>query len=597
MDKQADRLRTSSSSPNCDRWEANSYIGRIASILSYAIMVGGIITIFLCGQMVIASYSALPAWDGWNEVWVVADGHNPFSLHWLWRQNNEHRPAIPKLLLNVDLFLFRANQKFLLTSVFAIQVVELILLSWSMRVLGDWRGALWRSGTGLAAFCLFCPSQQENLVWGFQVCFVLPGLFATVSFAGLLLYWCRSRQNGAGEARKFLLLSILAALCATWSLASGNLLWMLLLAFAVFLKLPRIAVLSLAASGLASTLLYFRHYGSPHQSPAPLASLNMPMDLVRYVALYFGGSWVHDVGLTAEVIGIAGICIALFVVLHTKSYIRRLQAFCLQLVLIISFCVATAGITAVARLNFGLAQAFQPRYQTVALLFWCSLALLLLQHLRATHLWRYGYIAGQICLLAVLARAASLAREPIREAREHAFMLNVAASSLLTGVYEKTQLEQSFPNMDAVLPYASYMRQHRLSIFSGKLPSLIGEPLASAFRVVSSDKCTGGVESLTPISDLGTRGTRISGWAWDYTHGHPPSNVIAVSNGIIAGLAAVGGWRPDLRTTSPSIKSSYVGYTGYVREVHNSAAVQIYAIIEDSPGAACLLATTRLTQD
>ena len=161
---------------------------RITGPLSYAILLGGLATIVLALYMVVTSYSSLPYWDGWRQVDVAANGYSSVSPAWLWAQHNEHRLVLPKLFLAADLRFFRAHQVFLLASIFAIQLTHLALLSWSMRVLGGWTGDLWRSGTGLAAFCLFCPSQNENFIWGFQVCFVLPLLFQSLSFVALLLY-------------------------------------------------------------------------------------------------------------------------------------------------------------------------------------------------------------------------------------------------------------------------------------------------------------------------------------------------------------------------------------------------------------------------
>ncbi|MGO9515628.1 MAG: hypothetical protein ACLPND_01145 [Candidatus Korobacteraceae bacterium] len=167
-----------------------SETSRVVSWLSYAILLGGILTIAVTFRLVTVTYSSLPFWDGWIQVGV--DGGPPLSPAWLWKQWNEHRLVIPKLFLAADLYLFHARQVFLLGSILAIQLLHLMVLSWSMWVLGGWRGALWRTGTGLAAFCLFCPAQQENFVWGFQVCFVLPQLLATLSFVTLLLYWDES---------------------------------------------------------------------------------------------------------------------------------------------------------------------------------------------------------------------------------------------------------------------------------------------------------------------------------------------------------------------------------------------------------------------
>lgn len=130
---------------------------RVLSILSYAILLGGIVTIAFSAYLVVVSYSSLPAWDGWIQIHFAANRGTASTFAWLWNQHYDHRLVIPKLFLLADLQWFQARQVFLLVSIFAIQVLHLLLWGWSMRVLGGWSGALWRTGFGLVAFCLFCP--------------------------------------------------------------------------------------------------------------------------------------------------------------------------------------------------------------------------------------------------------------------------------------------------------------------------------------------------------------------------------------------------------------------------------------------------------
>lgn len=567
---------------------SGSYIRLAADVCSYAILAGGLITILLCVHMVIVSYSSLPYFDGWNEINAVTAHRHPFSVHWLWGQNNEHRQVIPKLFLNIDLFFFHANQTFLLSSILAIQSLHWALLSWSMRALGAWHGSLWRSGTGLAALCLFCPSQQENFTWGFQVCFVLPMFLASVSFVGLLLD-SRCQQLGKRGSGWFLALSILAALAATWSLASGNLLWPLLLGVALLLRMGRGTIVSLAVSGFLSTLTYFRHYGTPQQNANPLASLRAPLDLVHYVAVYFGSSWFRTTGFTASLVGATGLLLAFFVLLRTALHIRSTRLFSIQLAATIAFCMLTAFITAAGRLNSGVAQAAQSRYQTTALVFWCSLGLLVLQRLFLDRPRGFAFQAAQICILVVMMRGALLAYGPYEEARRHGFTLEIAAASLLSGVYEKGALERTFTDLNTVLNDSGYMQQHRLSIFAGD-PVPFGKPIASAYRITSSDACEGAVDAMAPITDLGTHGVKVSGWAWDIKRGEPPLRVVATSNGIVTGVAAVGGKRPDIRVANPLITNDYAGFAGYVRDGQPSMSTNFYAVVHGEKEA-CLIAT------
>src|SRR5271165_2793615 len=88
-----------------------SFEQRAASIFSYFILLGGIVTACIAAYMVVVCYSSLPWSDGWAQITVAVSGESPFSPGWLWKQHNEHRLLIPKLLLGIDLRLFAANQK------------------------------------------------------------------------------------------------------------------------------------------------------------------------------------------------------------------------------------------------------------------------------------------------------------------------------------------------------------------------------------------------------------------------------------------------------------------------------------------------------
>ncbi len=548
---------------------------------------GGMCTIAVAVYTIWVSYSSLPWWDTWEYIAAIAKGANPLSASWLWRQHNEHRLVIQKLFFAVDLEMFHANQVFLLASIVVIQLLHLELWAWSMRVLGGWRGALWRSGVGLVAFCIFCPAPWLNYTMGFQVCYVLSPLFATLSFVGLLLYWTDSQCHpGKPGASKFLWLSILAALCATYSLANGNLLWPLLVAAALLLRLSLSAVLSYAVTGTLNTFLYFYHYVRPPYHADPIASLGEPLRILKYVAVYFGNSWVNGSIAAAEVIGVIGLALALVVLLQTPNYVRASRALALLVVLTGTFCVGTAVITAAGRLNFGVKEALQNRYQTFALPFWCSLGLLLLGYAFSLPAKRYRFLAAQICLLAVLVRGAILADHPIGEARAHGFGLNLAGMALRTGVYAPIVLEGVAERSDKLLLGVDYFREHQLSLFWGWDSSWLGSPLDKVFRLASPNDCRGRLE-IAPLQDAAEPGWFVSGWAWDNQHHQPPREIVATSDGVITGLAAVG-YKPFKTWVSdPEIRNSYDGFAGYVRQPKPGAVVKVYAILHDSPPSAC----------
>ena len=81
-------------------------------MLSYAILLAGLLTAAAAMYMVIASYSNLPSTDGWEQIDIAMRGMNPLSPAWLWQQHNEHRMVIPKLFLAADLLGFGPRKNF-----------------------------------------------------------------------------------------------------------------------------------------------------------------------------------------------------------------------------------------------------------------------------------------------------------------------------------------------------------------------------------------------------------------------------------------------------------------------------------------------------
>ncbi len=73
---------------------------QISTVLSWVILLGGLLTIGVAAYMVFASYSPLPFWDEWSELhYFAAERHPPF-LSWLWTQHNEHKNPDDKTALD-----------------------------------------------------------------------------------------------------------------------------------------------------------------------------------------------------------------------------------------------------------------------------------------------------------------------------------------------------------------------------------------------------------------------------------------------------------------------------------------------------------------
>ena len=141
--------------------------------------------VWLVWGATLASILAFIARDGRNipfeEDWLMVaamTGHEPDLPRWLWSQNSEHRLPLPRL---VNLTLLRATGDFRSTMVF--DALALGAVAAAMILVA--RGLRGRTSTADAFFPLLLLhlGNWDNLVWGWQIQFVLP----TVLACGLLL--------------------------------------------------------------------------------------------------------------------------------------------------------------------------------------------------------------------------------------------------------------------------------------------------------------------------------------------------------------------------------------------------------------------------
>ena len=572
---------------------ASARLESLANALSYAVLAGGAVTIALAINVAVLGHSKLPFWDEWMQIDFAANEGPGHTMDWLWRQFNQHRVVIPKLFLLADLRWFRATQTSLIVSNFGLQFLHLALLGWSLRVLGGWRGPLWRTAVGLLAFCLFCPSQWPNLVMGFTgLCNFLPPLFASLSTAGLLLYWRSSREGKPLSARwQYLALCIVAAACGTFSLSNGNLVWPLLVVAALLLRSGVTAVVAIVGVAVAGIAAFFYNY-TVYITAGSLSSPGAPVALAKFILVYFGSSWVTADIRSAEILGLAGFLIFLVLAWRMPSYFKTAPAISVQFGVLLLFALATGVVTAPGRVVFGLEGAFSGRYQSFALLFWGCMGVLLLGQYASAAAGRRYLLPSQAALLVVMLFAALKAEPLLLKVRWQGFNINAAAAALETGAPDTAQLGWAHAQPDYPRGFVPFLRDARLSVFTDPEPFLLGLPLSSQFQVQGAEDCAGAVESTKALTASWPRTLRINGWAWNARDGKAPSKIVVTSDGIITGLGVGGDIRSAKQVRGRST-GGFTGFTAYVREVSRTNAVDVYAVSRADGKAVCHVATIR----
>jgi hypothetical protein len=568
---------------------------RVDQLLSYAILAGGLIALVVGTYQIITSHSPVPKWDEWHEINPIAtapDHHPPVS--WLWSQHNEHRLPFYRLLLLADVHFFHGNHWIMFIGILAVQWTFLVLLAWLLSWCGL-RGTMWRSAVGLAAFCLFCPTQWENFTWGLQILFFLPPLLFTLALLGLLR--CAGSPDTSKIRWMYVALSVLASGAATYSIGNGAAVWPILALIAVALRIPlRVMALYLAA-GCAFVGSYLYHYVSPNPDLAPMESIRHPLGLLKFATAYLGVAlppWVklrNAVAISTGGLGLLAAAAMVLWLVRRRQWRSPLPMFLAGLML---FCVATAFITGLARLGLGLDAAFASRYQTFNLLFWFSVAvcwLLILSEMSQP--WRTPVLAA-IAFTTLL--AASQFPLPLRAGQLITRRSEAAATSLLTGVADRKALALLNTDPDMVWRESGYLRQQRLFMFSGWWRGSMGEPAVAAYRIGGEERCAGAIDLLetVPREDLvdpASGGLRIAGWATDRTSGDAIGKLLIVADGRISGFA-VGGLQRETKGSKAFLRNSrFVEWSGSARPPAGTATLDVYAI-DNRTGLLCHLASS-----
>ncbi len=566
---------------------------------SYLILTGGLLTLVLSAYITILCYTPAPYVDQWTFLDDVAIHHGHYGLGLLWQQESQHRIPLPKLFYLADLFLFKGRNISLLVLAYLIQAAHLCLFGWLCCRLAGFSGTALRTALGVAAFCLFAPSQVENFIFGWQIALLLPLLAATTSVTALAVYGA-PRPEGAKlkpPRERYFVIAALAFLVAAFSAANGLILWLILIFEAVALRLPRKTVLVIAWLGLSLSAIYASGYAAGQPSWAALE----PVKILEYVWIYFSSS------LPAAGHAIAGLLtpLAILLALTGSVVVLRHQGdrFVVVLCALMLFQLASSVMTAAGRVwlgveqanagvvRFGVEQAAAGRYQSSAWLFWCCFLLLVLWLVcsRAEPFWLAGFQGIMVGLLIMNSLAVP---EILRKEQVRADGLNLGATALRMGVSDGDVtrfLHAGFPP-HWVLSVAQYLRAGGKSVYSTGEAASLGRQLDRFYSVTGGDRCLGYVDAVRVIADSWWPGIAVSGWAFDVQAGRRAAQVLLVGpDGRMVGAAATGFGRADVRAAIAAVTSTDTGFSGYVPADLLTSEAGVFAVLADGVSACPLI--------
>jgi hypothetical protein len=316
-------------------------------------------------------------WDGYAGFWYrLEDGE---TSAW-WAQHNEHRIVLARLLFWFDARFLHGASWFMAACIVVAVCGSAALLVWALRArLREVAGCRYPAyGTWMIAAAIVAVAtswmQRQNLLWGFQIQFILGSLLPLVAF--VLIGAAGTHRGRAPVTTRWLLGgAAVASILSVGTIASGlatPTLATLLVAVVGFSR-KYVAVFALLALGL--TGLYLHGYKSPDQHARPLdLLLQRPWTVIEFVSHYLGAPAYLATG--SMVLSVASS--VLFVVICLAYATRQASTqdrhgIGLAMLTFAGYVLVGAVATAAGRVNLGAGQAFASRYETPVLLAWACL--------------------------------------------------------------------------------------------------------------------------------------------------------------------------------------------------------------------------------
>ncbi|WP_321898270.1 hypothetical protein [Paraburkholderia heleia] len=504
---------------------------------------------------VISHFSPVPygdQWDGTLGFYMDALEHPWaafFDLH------NEHRLFFSRLIFFVDMrYLGGRNVLDLAANVVLAALIAFALYRIASRNLPHSRASRMFVGGGALAFT-FAWMQAENFTWGFQSQWFAVYLFGLCAFEALDLSECARKRGASASSAGWFTLAIGGAIMAALSMVSGVLVAPVLAIQAAYLRTTRVRLLVITLATAAIWLAYFTgwHSNSPSGGLRD-AFVHHPLGVLLYVLLYLGSPATWGC-LSMPVSALWGATVLLSLIYALWIAQQRRVVLGTPLLAMAAFISASAFVTAVGRIGFGVDTATLSRYTTGPLLLTASLlAFLWLNEIRPER--RRWIVGGFVFVLVMIAVAQ---RMVFHSTQRELYAKRVAGLAVRAKVYDAPYTSMIYPNPAALQGVATRARAAGLSIFAPDQRDFAVPPQ----MVSASAGCIGKIDSVSATATPDR--FAATGWLYDPAgKRYVSSIVIADRAGNVLGTGITGAQRPDLAPITGS-KDRYGGWTGFFK--------------------------------
>ena len=481
------------------------------------------------------------------------DGFTCDPVRWLTLKSNEHTITLPALVYLANIRVTHGDNRGLSVFALALLLTILVLLYRMARETpGFAPERRWLPALLLSA-AVFAPVPAHSVVMGFSgAIWFLSNAF---SVGALYLLAHRSTEGAISGLWPVALLGALGALSYSTNLS----LWPALLVAALLLGRSRRDLLPLLLASLGAGLFFFLRYRPLPYHPQP--NLGHPATALGHAAVYLGSFLAGEV-VPALLLGGGGmlLSILLWITLVRRSPESAHRA--APWIGIQVYALGNALGTGIGRSGFGLAQALNSRYGSLAALFWIGGVILFLMCVappggrRPRPAWRRLAVAAVVSGVLVASWIRGLA--VLEKYLLHARGQPLAAEALRLGARDLGALEFLSPVPGEVWLTAPFLRTlghvpfHREPTSWTGLPVLPGPP-------GDLPRIKGWVDSVGPLEGTAFR---VSGWAWSPED--PAVRVLAVDgNGTPLAWMVAGLRRPDVAATVDPA-AAWSGWVGYL---------------------------------
>ena len=345
---------------------------------------------FLWAAALVGRYGVdAPYTEQWSGESPIFEKMALGTLGWgdFFAPHNEHRIFFPRLIFYGLARATHWNVRAELWTILGLALVIVFNL-WRMLRATGWSVA----GAGFWLFLganvlVFSPLHHENLLWGFQIGFLLPLACMT---------GCLWVGGSASVRTRFLGVFALSIVCS-FSIAGSCACWLLGLPLLKRTgghdtwRLHRRWWIAWAVGFAGSVALYFHGYSTP-TTPDIWLVLHEPALAEKYAFTYLGLPFAFGTALDPFTVAQATAAVMLLLFVAALGYLWRWRADagltqrCEPWLLLVSIALLNATLTTLGRTKFGLSQALASRYVIFAVFLPIGLSFLcatIYQHLRA----------------------------------------------------------------------------------------------------------------------------------------------------------------------------------------------------------------------